>query len=75
LASPTEETVTSSLVPVIRSGQLVTIVAESDGFRMTVTGRAKSSGGVGDIIKVENLASRKQFPARILDSSTVEAGF
>jgi flagella basal body P-ring formation protein FlgA len=62
-------------VPVIRSGQLVTIVAESDGFRMTVTGRAKSSGGVGDIIKVENLASRKQFPARILDSSTVEAGF
>lgn len=62
-------------VPVIRSGQLVTIVAESDGFRMTVTGRAKSAGGVGDIIKVENLNSRKQFPARIVDSTTVEAGF
>lgn len=62
-------------VPVIRNGQLVTIVAESDGFRMTVTGRAKSSGGVGDIIKVENLDSRKQFPARVVDSTTVETGF
>lgn len=62
-------------VPVIRSGQLVTILAESDGFRITVTGRAKSAGSVGDIIKVENLDSRKQFPARIVDSSTVEAGF
>jgi len=62
-------------VPVIHNGQLVTIVAESAGFRMTVTGRAKGSGGVGDIIKVENLNSRKQFPARIVDSSTVETGF
>lgn len=62
-------------VPVINNGQLVTIVAESAGFRMTVTGRAKGSGGVGDIIKVENLNSRKQFPARIVDSTTVEAGF
>lgn len=62
-------------VPVIRSGQLVTIVAENDGFRITVTGRAKSAGGVGDVIKVENLDSRKQFPARIVDSATVEAGF
>jgi len=62
-------------VPVINNGQLVTIVAESDGYRMTVTGRAKGSGGVGDIIKVENLDSRKQFPARIVDSSTVETGF
>jgi flagella basal body P-ring formation protein FlgA len=62
-------------VPVIRNGQLVTIVAESAGYRMTVTGRAKGSGGVGDVIKVENLDSRKQFPARIIDSSTVETGF
>ncbi len=62
-------------VPVINNGQLVTIVAESAGFRMTVTGRAKGSGGVGDIIKVENLNSRKQFPARIVDNTTVEAGF
>ena len=62
-------------VPVVKSGQLVTIVAENQGIRVTVTGRAKSSGGVGDLIRVENLLSRKEFPARIVDSATVEVGF
>lgn len=62
-------------VPVVRTGQLVTIVAENAGMRITVTGRAKSAGGVGDLIRVENISSHKEFPARVLDSSTVEAGF
>lgn len=62
-------------VPVIRSGQLVTIVAENTGFRIAVTGRAKSSGGVGDLVRVENLSSRKEFSARVVDATTVEAGF
>ncbi|MGB4598899.1 MAG: flagellar basal body P-ring formation chaperone FlgA [Trichlorobacter sp.] len=62
-------------VPVIRSGQLVTIVAEHAGFRITVTGRAKSSGGVGDLVRVENISSRKEFSARVVDAATVEAGF
>jgi len=62
-------------VPVVRSGQLVSIVAESTGFKITVTGRAKSSGGIGDLIRVENMSSHREFPARVLDSATVEAGF
>ncbi len=62
-------------VPVIISGQLVTIVLERPGLRLTVAGRAKSSGGVGDLIRVENLASRRELPARVVDSSTVEVGF
>lgn len=61
-------------VPVVRAGQLVTIVAESAGMRITVTGRAKSAGGIGDLIRVENISSHKEFPARVLDSTTVEAG-
>lgn len=62
-------------VPVIISGQLVTIVLERPGLRITVAGRAKSSGGVGDLIRVENLTSRRELPARVVDSSTVEVGF
>jgi len=62
-------------VPVIVSGQLVTIVLERPGLRITVAGRAKSSGGIGDLIRVENLTSRKEIPARVVDSSTVEVGF
>lgn len=62
-------------VPVVVSGQLVTIVAESSGVRITVTGRAKSSGGIGDLVRVQNLMSNKEIPARVLDASTVEVGF
>lgn len=62
-------------VPVVVSGQLVTIIAESGGVRITVAGRARSAGGIGDLIRVQNLLSHKEFPARVLDASTVEVGF
>lgn len=62
-------------VPVIVSGQLVTIVAENAGIRITVSGRAKSAGGIGELIRVQNLTSNKEISGRILDASTVEVGF
>lgn len=62
-------------VPVVVSGQLVTIIAENGGVRITVAGRARSSGGIGDLIRVQNLLSNKEFPARVLDAATVEVGF
>ncbi len=62
-------------VPVIVSGQLVTIVAENSGIRITVSGKARSAGGIGDLIRVQNLTSNKEIPARILDASTVSIGF
>ena len=62
-------------VPVVVSGQLVTIIAENSGLKITVSGRAKSSGSIGDLIRVQNLASGKELPARVLDASTVEVGF
>jgi len=62
-------------VPVVVSGQLVTIVAEKAGVRITVTGRAKSAGGIGDLIQVQNQVSNKQISARVVDADTVEVGF
>lgn len=62
-------------VPVIVSGQLVTIIAENAGVRITVSGRARSAGGIGDLIRVQNTVSNKEISARILDASTVEIGF
>lgn len=62
-------------VPVIVSGQLVTIVAENAGVRIVVSGRAKSAGGVGDLIRVQNMVSNKEIPARIMDASTVQVAF
>ncbi len=62
-------------VPVVVSGQLVTIVIENKGLKITVEGRARSAGGVGDLVRVQNLASKKELTARVLDASTVEVGF
>ena len=62
-------------VPLIKSGQIVTVVAENGRMRVAITGRAKSSGGKGDIINVQNLSSLKEFPAKIVDANTVMIAF
>jgi len=62
-------------VPLVKPGQLVTIVAENEHIRITVTGKAKSAGAEGDTITVQNLSSFKEFPARVLDAGTVQIVF
>jgi flagellar basal body P-ring formation protein FlgA len=62
-------------MPLIKPGQLVTIVAENERMRITVTGKAKSAGAEGDTITVQNLNSLKELPARVLDAGTVQIVF
>jgi len=62
-------------VPLIKSGQMVTIVAENEVMKITVAGRAKSSGAEGDIIIVQNLSSLKDIPAVVVNSTTVRVEF
>lgn len=62
-------------VALIKTGQLITIVAENDRMRVTITGKAKSAGGEGDTITVQNMNSLKEFPARIVDANTVMVAF
>ena len=62
-------------VPLIKSGQMVTIVAESGVLKISVTGKAHSSGAEGDIIRVQNLTSLKEIPAKVIDGSTVQVAF
>ena len=62
-------------VPIIKTGQLVTIVVENESMKITATGKAKSSGGEGDIVSVQNLHSLKELPARVIDSGTVQIAF
>jgi flagella basal body P-ring formation protein FlgA len=62
-------------VALIKSGQIVTIVAENDRIRVTLTGKAKGAGAEGDMISVQNLNSLKEFPARVVDASTVMVAF
>lgn len=62
-------------VPLVKSGQLVTIVAENEVIRLTASGRAKGSGAAGDTIAVQNLNSQKEIAARVIDASTVRVDF
>jgi flagella basal body P-ring formation protein FlgA len=62
-------------VPIIKSGQMVTIVIENEVMRITVAGRARSAGAEGDTIMVQNLSSLKEIPARVINATTVQAGF
>ena len=62
-------------IPLIKSGQMVTIIAENGVMKISVNGMAHSSGAEGDIIKVQNLTSLKEIPARVLDASTVQVPF
>lgn len=62
-------------IPLIKSGQMVTIIAENEVLKISVSGTAHSSGAAGDIIRVQNLTSLKEIPARVIDASTVQVGF
>ena len=62
-------------VPVIKAGQIVTILVENEAVKITASGRAKSSGAVGDLITVQNLSSQKDLAARVVDATTVRVDF
>ncbi|RLB12732.1 MAG: flagella basal body P-ring formation protein FlgA [Deltaproteobacteria bacterium] len=61
--------------PVIRRGQRVTIVAESESLKITAPGKAKQDGRLGDIIKVENLLSKKVIVGKVVDNQTIKVKF
>lgn len=62
-------------IPLIKSGQMVTIIAENGVIKISVNGIAHSSGAEGDIIRVQNLTSLKEIPAKVIDASTVQVAF
>jgi flagellar basal body P-ring formation protein FlgA len=63
------------LPPLIRYGDVVTIVAETSGLRITALGKAVQQGRRGDLITVINLDSKKRIFARVKDAQTVEVQF
>src|SRR6185369_8653940 len=62
-------------MPLIKSGQMVTILAENSVMKISVNGMAHSSGAEGDIIRVQNLTSLKEIPAKVIDAATVQVAF
>ena len=62
--------------PMVKRGDVVLVVATSAGLRITARGVVNErEGRLGERIKVENLDSKKNIYARVLDSKTVEVDF
>ena len=61
--------------PLVKRGDVVLIVAESEGLRITAFGEVKKKGRRGERVMVENLASKKKVNAYVLDSNSVKVNF
>ena len=61
--------------PLVKRGDRVTIVARSEVVEITTPGLAKMAGAKGELIRVKNLASRRELYAKVLDGSTVAVEF
>jgi flagella basal body P-ring formation protein FlgA len=63
------------LPPVVRRGDVVTIIAESGCLKISARGKIKKDGHIGEVLKVENLDSKKAIYAKVVDSETVTVDF
>jgi flagella basal body P-ring formation protein FlgA len=62
-------------MPTLEKGDMVTILAEVGGLKVTTPGRTLERGFAGDLIRVQNTMSKKNIYASIVDDSTVEVHF
>ena len=62
--------------PLVKRGDVVVIVAESNGLRITALGTVEErEGRRGERIRIENIDSKKTLYARVVDSKTVQVDF
>jgi flagella basal body P-ring formation protein FlgA len=59
----------------VQRGDLVKIVARSEALQLTAQGITKERGRRGERIRVENIDSKKQVYATVVDAATVEVQF
>ncbi|GLQ07402.1 flagellar basal body P-ring formation chaperone FlgA [Sneathiella chinensis] len=55
----------------VEKGKLVAVLFRQGGIALSVTGRTLENGGEGEIIRVENIASRKIIQAEVINSQEV----
>jgi len=60
---------------IVKRGDMVVIVGEGYGIRVTVPGKARGSGALGELIKVKNMMSRREVYGRIISPKEVRVAF
>lgn len=61
-----------SILQVIKRGNIVSIVAHSGTIEVATTGQALENGGVDQMIRVQNLQTKRILSAKVVDATTVE---
>jgi flagella basal body P-ring formation protein FlgA len=61
--------------PVVVKGDIVAILAESAGLIVTAPGKVMMKGYLGELVKIQNLMSKKEIYAKVVNSSTVKVNF
>ena len=61
--------------PLIRKGRVVEVIAQQGQLAITMKALALESGASGDLIKLRNIESRKEFSGQILDENKVQVHF
>lgn len=61
--------------PLVKRGDVVVIVAETDGLKATALGEVRKKGRIGERIPVINFDSKKILYARVVDANTVKVDF
>ena len=59
----------------VRAGDIVTVIAESGGMKITMMGKAKQDGDRGQGIKITNVESKKTISARVKGPGKVVVEF
>ena len=61
--------------PLVKRGDVVVIVAETDGLKVTALGEVRKKGRIGERIPVINYDSKKIIYAQVVDANTVKVEF
>lgn len=61
--------------PIVDKGDIVTILAESGDLKVTAPGKILMKGYKGELVKVQNLMSKKEIYAKVVNSSIVAVDF
>ena len=56
----------------VKRGEVIRVRARAAGVQVTTTGRATEDGALGDIIMVQSLESREQYPTHVTGLQQVE---
>jgi flagella basal body P-ring formation protein FlgA len=59
----------------VKKGEIVTIIAQSGGMKITATGQARQDGALGQTIGVVNQDSKKTISAKVIGPGMVEVVF